>query len=439
MKYNTLIEMRDDVGNAIREKDGTSGLIPVQNFGDRIRAIPQSGGGWTRPKERPAVKEDSDVNNNEIYMLFGVENGAPNDMAFNITALGGYAVDWGDGTVENYSSGVTSAHQFNYATLAAAPDSNGVKWVYIKFIAANANEPMLGIVDVTHNVRPSWRPAAAATALYFPQVHEIYAKLPQLATWTFATTHYTRLSNVEIVRLYGTNGITNLSYFMTYGSSLRQLRMDCSKCTNFTNFLNACSVYNEPVEINKPSGSAAFAGFMTNCYGFNSPITINCPAAQDVNLSGFLSGCAAFNSELQINVASLNTLASFMNACAAYAGEVDLSAIGPGTNHVSFANGCVKIRSIKLDAGVVTSPPNTLSGLASLRKLRLLNMNAVTTTLNITGTSLLAAAIEQVFNDLYDRTGITAGTITITNVFGAAALTSAQRLIATSKNWNIVG
>jgi len=45
--YATLNAVGSDVADAIREKDGTSALIPVSDFGNRIRAIPQGGSGET--------------------------------------------------------------------------------------------------------------------------------------------------------------------------------------------------------------------------------------------------------------------------------------------------------------------------------------------------------------------------------------------------------
>jgi len=43
MTYTTLVDMVTDMADAIREKYNTSALIPVANYGDRIREIPQEG------------------------------------------------------------------------------------------------------------------------------------------------------------------------------------------------------------------------------------------------------------------------------------------------------------------------------------------------------------------------------------------------------------
>ena len=45
----------------------------------------------------------------------------------------------------------------------------------------------------------------------------------------------------------------------------------------------------------------------------------------------------------------------------------------------------------------------------------------------------------EIFTNLVDRSLTTSATITISNNWGASALTPAERAIATNKNWLIVG
>ena len=48
-------------------------------------------------------------------------------------------------------------------------------------------------------------------------------------------------------------------------------------------------------------------------------------------------------------------------------------------------------------------------------------------------------ALVEIFNNLVDRTGVASAVITITNNYGAAALSAGDRAIATGKNWTITG
>ena len=98
------------------------------------------------------------------------------------------------------------------------------------------------------------------------------------------------------------------------------------------------------------------------------------------------------------------------------------------------------IEKLELDMlnGVVFSN-DTFLNLYSLTSLRIFNMPVAFNVVNLGSSNLDASALEIVFNDLYDRTATTAGTIIITNAYGASDLTTVQREIATNKNWNITG
>jgi hypothetical protein len=64
-------------------------------------------------------------------------------------------------------------------------------------------------------------------------------------------------------------------------------------------------------------------------------------------------------------------------------------------------------------------------------------MPSTFTSLSLSNTNLSTDALVLLFTDLYDRTGISTTTITITNVYGAASLTPEQIAIATNKNWTV--
>jgi hypothetical protein len=62
-----------------------------------------------------------------------------------------------------------------------------------------------------------------------------------------------------------------------------------------------------------------------------------------------------------------------------------------------------------------------------------------TRSVQLTNSQLSRTALVEIFTNLVDRTATTSATITITGNWGASALTVGERLIATSKNWVIVG
>jgi hypothetical protein len=62
-----------------------------------------------------------------------------------------------------------------------------------------------------------------------------------------------------------------------------------------------------------------------------------------------------------------------------------------------------------------------------------------TNSVNLNNCQLSKDAIVEIFTNLRNRTSTTSASINITGNWGASALTTAERAIATAKNWTIVG
>ena len=60
-------------------------------------------------------------------------------------------------------------------------------------------------------------------------------------------------------------------------------------------------------------------------------------------------------------------------------------------------------------------------------------------TVSFNNSQLSQTALVEIFNNLVDRTSTTSATLTISGNWGASALTAGERLIATNKNWVLVG
>ena len=72
---------------------------------------------WTRPNDwlpMPTI----DSAEQKIACLVYISNNNSNFLAF--TVQGNYTVDWGDGTVENFSSGTSSYHLYSYSSYDAS-------------------------------------------------------------------------------------------------------------------------------------------------------------------------------------------------------------------------------------------------------------------------------------------------------------------------------
>jgi predicted signal transduction protein with EAL and GGDEF domain len=99
-------------------------------------------------------------------------------------------------------------------------------------------------------------------------------------------------------------------------------------------------------------------------------------------------------------------------------------------------NGCVSLQEIP--AFVTTNVTNMINFALNCRSMSKTNM-VFRVSVNLSGNQLSQAGLVNIFNNLLDRTLLTAATIFITNNYGAAALTVPERAIATDKNWTITG
>lgn len=88
-----------------------------------------------------------------------------------------------------------------------------------------------------------------------------------------------------------------------------------------------------------------------------------------------------------------------------------------------------------ITTAVTSDFTNFASGCNSLNRI-LMSFNQ---TVVLQNCQLSKDALVEVFTNLVDRTATTSATIDITGNWGASALTSADRLIATNKNWVITG
>ena len=147
---------------------------------------------------------------------------------------------------------------------------------------------------------------------------------------------------------------------------------------------------------------------------------------------------------------SLTTIENIFNSCTALTAITNSNTIGTSNTAAAvyvlgnnaFLN-CMKLQSIDLVCkfSKFIAQGVSASVKSNINSIRLRNNGAgqyggTSPQINISFTDMGQAALVQLFNDLPT---ITAKTINITSCTGAAALTPAERAIATGKGWTIVG
>lgn len=92
---------------------------------------------WTRPVDWLSLPSVSPTEH-KIVGLYGVSNSTGQFIALQTSvSVGSYTVDWGDGVVENFSSGTQANHQYNYSTITSTVTSDGMKQVIVQVYPLN--------------------------------------------------------------------------------------------------------------------------------------------------------------------------------------------------------------------------------------------------------------------------------------------------------------
>jgi hypothetical protein len=249
------------------------------------------------------------------------------------------------------------------------------------------------------------------------------------------------------------NGCRNLKdiTFPTTMSALVSIGAAFQNCTSLRNVTLPTTT-----AIGNVGGNLGLTSTFSGCIALERvvlPSTINGTIA-NFSAQNCFSGCRNLKSVtlpvVGMNIAFTNANSMFLN-CDSLTGITNLEYFGAsgttGTivNGLNFAATSREITSLDFRCrfSILTlngsTGTNNQSKLSSLR-LRNTGSGQYTGTLpqiNISYTSLNQAALVQVFNDLPTVTGTRQ--IDITGATGAAALTPAERAIATGKGWTIIG
>ena len=200
-----------------------------------------------------------------------------------------------------------------------------------------------------------------------------------------------------------------------------------SACNNFSGTFNSCISLTNITFPNTVGAVTTFNGCFAGC---NSLKTCVLPGAAQLSLvndiNAMFSGCSDLVTLTNFDKIGSLTATPLMSASAfnnnRFKGGSTISFYGPLSlltlNGVNVKTDVQNVRLLNTSAGQWTgSSPQ----------------------INITFTNMSTAQIVQLFNDMAAQGAVVSKTINITGATGAAALTTADRLIVTSQGWTIIG
>jgi surface protein len=447
-------------------------------------SLPISSGNteWVRPSDWLAMPTVT-VANDTFVGLHAVFPEGQNFVAFQFTTSAGqYRVDWGDGTVTLHNSGTVAQYQYDYATVSNATlTSRGYKQAMIVVTPVSG---LLRIIDL----QKAYVTSPLQTTAYASGFLDCILSMPNASVSSSIVLGSTiirhsycerfdiktiggcnslpnlffQFSLLQSVPLFNTSAVTNMSQMFNQCLSLQNVPLfNTSAITNMSQMFNQClSLQNVPLFIT--SAVTNISSMFNGCASLKSIPLFNTSAV--TNMSQMFLGCSSLKSVPLFNTGLVTNMSSMFQSCSSLV-TIPLFNTSAVTNISSMFSGCTSLQSIPL---LNTALVNNMSGMflscSSINSIPALSTTSITTTsgtdfgaifqnnfsldrcpmvfartVSLLNCQLSRTALVEVFNNLVSRTLTTSATITISGNWGASALTLADRLIATSKNWIIVG
>ena len=383
--------------------------------------------------------------------LFAVYDIYDNYVAF--TCSGNYTVDWGDGVVENISSGVRAEHRYDYS--AVSPSTLCVRQ-YKQVIVTVTPQVSQNLTSINLNQLHSYITSSGSGFFLTPWLH-LRISSPNLTTLDIKNTIFTaKQSLVEQVDLLSiSSSMTSFNQMFNNMYCLRRVTMpntsnilDFRECfsgcfslidvplfntTNMTDMVDMFRSCNSLTNLPTFDISSVTTMQQTffNCLSLNN-INFSGNSVNLLNLAGTFNNCQNLKTVSGINYKNVTSIASTFNSTKI----TSLKNLNTEncTNFTTFVSG-----SIKTIENLVTSAATSFS-ISGSRSLVYIDFDVISCDIDVSSCSLLSRdAIVNIFNKLKDLTSLPSKNINISQCFGRVYLTSVDRLIATNKNWTITG
>ena len=386
---------------------------------------------WQRPADWLPMPTNITETDQTFVGLHAVIENSDNYCAFSFTTSSGqYRVDWGDGNVTLHNSNTIAQYQYNYASISNSTlSSRGYKQVMIKVTPVSGNLLSCNFQQrfVTTPVQNqpyssgflecilSMPNASSGGNITFGgfTIRHSYCEKVDIKTIGNATSMinmFNGCSSLQSVPLFNTTNLTNMTNMFYNCVSLQSVPLfNTINVTNMTNMFFACTSL-QSVPLFNTTNVTSMSYMFNLCYSLQSVPLFN--TINVTNMSNMFQNCVSLQSVPLFNTTNVTNMASMFNSCVSLNFIPAFVTTAVTTDFTSFAIGCNSLNRI------------------------LMSFNR---TVVLQNCQLSKDALVEIFTNLTNRTATTSATIDITGNWGASALTSADRLIATGKNYVITG
>jgi len=399
----------EDATAVLKDTDGnTISTTAIPSGGTADITAPD----WVRPFDwlpMPTVTSAEQ----KFVGLHAVIEDSDNYCAFRFTtSAGDYQVDWGDGVIETFASNVTAEHIYNYSTYDVGNttlSTRGYKQAMIVVTPVSGNL-------LTCNFQLRYVTSPVQNQVYSTGFLDMIVSMPNATTGVSIVLGGTtvRHSYCERVQVLNIGACTSFSALFQEFRALETFSLpDTSQITNFLIMLGQCQSIKKVPLFNTENGTI-FNNMLQGCTSLKTIPFFNTSNATSIAV--MVQGCTALQSFPLLDTAKVT---SFFNI---FFGNISMNSIPPlNTSSITPTSGS--------DFG------NFALNSASLNRCQMVFARQV----SFNGCQLSRDAIVEIFTNLVDRTATTSANINITDNWGATALSTADREIATNKNWTITG
>jgi hypothetical protein len=310
--------------------------------------------------------------------LYAVWNNSTNYCAFTVTCVGGYTVDWGDGTSENVASGVSAYHQYTFADVdLPAATTRGYKCALIQVTRQNTGNNITAItLNVKHN-------ATGVQDGYTTGWLDLVFRAPSLTSLTLGTSTAST-ANMEQFTWLGASALTSgASMFASYQRSLQSIILDSDFSALMQSMANMFSSCQSLTKLPTMSYASAtnLASHASSCTSLVEVPSITAPLV--TNVGSIFFGCTALKRLPALSFGSCGSNATFLFAnCTSLKVIAGLSFVTCTSLDSMFLN-CAALQAIpsfaQLSNSTITSLSSAFGGCYSVASFPAMSFGAVTT------------------------------------------------------------
>lgn len=417
---------------------------------------------WVRPADWLPIDHLVDVGDEKFVGLFAVFSDRPNIIA--ITSEQSFTVDWGDGTVINYSASAIAEKEYDFSLLSSSTQtSEGFRQVIIQAYPQTA--PLSGSFNFC--TQRTTKPNLYTTnyldiRVSFPNTSSIAFTpnniLHYLRKWVHVGTHnnysfssryigsiisifvddFTKMTSTSSMFAYtrGTMQIGDIVLTGVSGTIDSMFQMSGIKsigntfapsATSAANFCHSAYKLETVGNFSAPNAISTNSLFLT-CSNLQSVGDLNIPLS--TTTSAMFTTCLSLKTVGVINIQASSTIASLFFQCS------NLETIGNITSGAALTTiqqafqGCSKLKGINIsNCSNVTNTTNAFLRVYSLETLILTGLTR--------GFTLPACKMnESAWIDLFNSLGTASGSQTIV-ITGNITLLPSTIAIATGKGFTV--